>query len=91
MLLLGMSLAMVLGLRVIFCSEPHGRGLALASGILLIAGVQMLILGIVARYIGCILQSVQGRPLYVVESQGGWDRSGDQTPVGPTGKSGIEI
>jgi polyisoprenyl-phosphate glycosyltransferase len=80
MLLSGLILAMVLGVRAIFSHQTTSGQTLLACGILLmllIAGVQLLILGVVARYIGCILQSVQDRPLYVVESQGGWDRSGN--------------
>jgi dolichol-phosphate mannosyltransferase len=90
MFLIGLILAMVLGLRAIFSSAAVSGWAMLGCGMLTLAGVQLLILGIVARYIGCILQGVQGRPLYVVESQGGWDRSGSNVPAG-SGRSGIEI
>ena len=83
LLLAGLIPAIVLALRAVFSCDSVSGWAMLGCGMMTIAGVQLLILGVVARYIGCILQSVQGRPLYVVEAQGGWDRPGNQPPLNP--------
>ena len=90
LVLAGLIPAVILALRAIFSGAAVSGWAMLGCGMMTLAGVQMLILGVVARYIGCILQSVQGRPLYVVESQGGWDRPGSDALAG-SAKSGIEI
>jgi dolichol-phosphate mannosyltransferase len=91
LLLAGLIPAVVMAIRAIFSSVPIPGWAMLGCGMMALAGVQLLVLGIVARYIGCILQSVQGRPLYVVESQGGWDRPANQPLAEPASRSGIEI
>ena len=62
LLLAGLIPAIVLALRAVFSCDPVSGWAMLGCGMMTIAGVQLLILGVVARYIGCILQSVQGRP-----------------------------
>lgn len=54
----------------------------LTVGVFLMGGVQLTILGIVGEYIGKIYKQVQGRPLYVVQEQGGGRKPDDSSPGG---------
>ncbi len=69
-------LSLLLGVVLIvqrFCGVPVEGSSLLACALFLLGGVQLVTLGIASRYVGYILQTVQNRPLYVVESQRGWD------------------
>ncbi len=77
----GLVLAIVLVLRAIVSGTVQGWAI-LGCGMMLLAGVQLLAAGILGRYVGCILRGVQGRPIYIVESQGGWDQTREPLPAG---------
>ncbi len=82
----GLVLAIVLVVRAIVAGAVEGWAI-LGCGMVLLAGVQLLAVGILGRYVGCILQGVQGRPVYVVESEGGWEsREPQSTGVGEAGR-----
>jgi len=54
---------------------PIERGwTALMMTILILGGVQLICLGIIAEYIGCIFEEVKQRPLYVVRERFGADK-----------------
>lgn len=55
------------------CGQPVQGYSLVASALFLVGGVQLVVLGIVSRYVGYILRAVQNRPLYIVESQRGWE------------------
>jgi dolichol-phosphate mannosyltransferase len=53
------------------------RGFAfLACGMFFLGGVQLLMLGMLAQYTGYVFRNVQGRPMYVVAEEGGWESPG---------------
>jgi dolichol-phosphate mannosyltransferase len=52
---------------------PGWTGLIVA--VTFLGGIQILAIGIVGSYVGQIFNEVKGRPLYVIESEIGLDRS----------------
>ena len=48
------------------------------GAILLFGGIQSLILGLLAIYIGLIFKQTRNRPMYIVESEIGFDNSEDK-------------
>lgn len=68
--------AVVIAERVIMNSADVPRGFAfLACAVFFMGGVQLVMLGMIAQYIGYIftnVQGVQGRPLYVVAEEKGF-------------------
>jgi dolichol-phosphate mannosyltransferase len=53
---------------------PGWTGLIVA--ITFLGGIQILAIGIVGSYVGQIFNEVKGRPLYVIDSEKGFDSSG---------------
>lgn len=69
----GLSLlltALVIVERLVYNGENIPRGFAfLACAIFFTGGVQLVMLGMLAQYVGYIFTNVQGRPLYVIAEQ----------------------
>ncbi len=85
MMWLGMIVVLVsIGLTIpVLIDKFNGRlvpGYALQTcGIFFLGGVQLVMLGIMAHYIGQIFQRGQGRPMYVIAEESG-DRSAAPSP-----------
>lgn len=61
--------------RLFINSADVPRGFAfLACAVFFMGGVQLVMLGLIAQYIGYIFSNVQGRPLYVIAEQSGFSR-----------------
>ncbi|MFN0133324.1 MAG: glycosyltransferase family 2 protein [Phycisphaerales bacterium] len=61
---------------------PASRGYALlACGIFFMGGVQLVMLGIIAHYLGQVFTHGQARPLYLIAEQSGWSDPHGREPV----------
>ena len=69
------------GIQRIFFSLPI-EGYALQTcGLFFLGGVQLVVLGVLAQYVGHIFKHTQNRPLYIIDDEGGWRRSAERTPA----------
>lgn len=67
---------------------PAQRGYALlACGIFFMGGVQLVILGIIAHYLGQVFTHGQARPLYLVAEQSGWSETHGREPLPGDGRA----
>lgn len=63
----------VIGEKLLFNNTGVPRGFAfLACAVFFMGGVQLVMLGMIAQYIGYIFANVQGRPMYVVAEERGF-------------------
>lgn len=72
------ALAVLGGVAVVvdkvFIHPEVPRGFAfLACAMFFLGGVQLFMLGMLAHYVGYIFKNVQGRPMYIVAEEGGWE------------------
>lgn len=64
-------------------SVPRGFAF-LACAVFFMGGVQLIMLGLIAQYIGHIFSNVQQRPLYVIAEDRGFPRESPRPPHAPT-------
>jgi polyisoprenyl-phosphate glycosyltransferase len=70
---LSLVLAVVVACQKIFWGLPIPGYALLACGVFFLGGIQLIMLGILAQYIGLTFKAVQNRPLYIVDELGGWE------------------
>lgn len=69
---LSLGLAAYILIQKLLFQMPFQGYALLACGMFFLSGVILLTLGIIAQYIGHIFRHTQNRPIYIVESSGGW-------------------
>ncbi|HVP11787.1 MAG TPA: glycosyltransferase family 2 protein [Phycisphaerae bacterium] len=53
----------------------------LACGIFFLGGIQLIMLGIIAQYLGLTFKAAQNRPLYIIDQRGGWETDHERSAL----------
>jgi glycosyltransferase involved in cell wall biosynthesis len=72
-ILTSVILVIVITIQKLYFSMPIQGYALLACGMFFLGGVTLLMLGVLAQYVGHIFQHTQKRPLYIIDQQHGWD------------------
>lgn len=70
--LCSLALAVVVAVQRLFFGLPVQGYALLACGLFLLGGIQLTLLGFMARYIGYVFIASQRRPLYIIAEMGGF-------------------
>lgn len=70
----GFLYAMVLVLGTLVFGNPVKGYASLMTAVLFFGGVQLIFIGVIGEYVGRIYDEVKGRPIYIVESEKGFEK-----------------
>jgi len=76
-----LSYGVYIMVETLIVGNPVSGWATLASGIMLLSGIQLLCLGVIAEYLGRLFEEAKQRPLYVLDECTDHSRLGQSEPV----------